>query len=79
MSKQTPLFMGLIINLFLSSGCTSVAGALVGWDGARKKKESVPFSLTVFLPFGSPLLALPTLHFSYFSICTQKRVLPRGV
>ncbi|MCU7890388.1 MAG: hypothetical protein KZQ78_01760 [Candidatus Thiodiazotropha sp. (ex Ustalcina ferruginea)] len=26
MTKQTPLFMGLLINLLLSSGCTSVAG-----------------------------------------------------
>ncbi|MEL0584244.1 MAG: hypothetical protein AAES65_05095 [Candidatus Thiodiazotropha sp. (ex. Lucinoma kazani)] len=34
MTKQTPLFMGLIINLLLSSGCTTVAGTLAGWDGA---------------------------------------------
>ncbi|MCU7802936.1 MAG: hypothetical protein KZQ96_07040 [Candidatus Thiodiazotropha sp. (ex Lucinoma borealis)] len=35
MNKQTPLFMGLMINLFLSSGCTTVAGTLASWDGAR--------------------------------------------
>ncbi|MES9825801.1 MAG: hypothetical protein ABW127_15350 [Candidatus Thiodiazotropha endolucinida] len=35
MKKQTLLFVGLIITLPLSGGCTRVTGTLAGWDGAR--------------------------------------------
>ncbi|MCU7842121.1 MAG: hypothetical protein KZQ94_22465 [Candidatus Thiodiazotropha sp. (ex Troendleina suluensis)] len=51
MTKQTPLFMSLVINLFLSSGCTTVAGTLTGWDGARMNIAS-PANLGTKSVFG---------------------------
>ncbi|MCM8857518.1 MAG: hypothetical protein LC541_18140 [Candidatus Thiodiazotropha sp.] len=51
MNEQTPLFMGLIINLLLSSGCTTVAGTLAGWDGAHMAIRS-PANLGTKSVFG---------------------------
>ncbi|MCU7905166.1 MAG: hypothetical protein KZQ76_04780 [Candidatus Thiodiazotropha sp. (ex Epidulcina cf. delphinae)] len=35
MYKRTLLFVVLTTSLLLSNGCTTVVGALAGWDGAR--------------------------------------------
>ncbi|MCU7864316.1 MAG: hypothetical protein KZQ92_10105 [Candidatus Thiodiazotropha sp. (ex Lucinoma borealis)] len=51
MKIRTPFFMGLMINLFLSSGCTTVAGTLAGWDGARMNIAS-PANLGTKSVFG---------------------------
>ncbi|MCG8101454.1 MAG: hypothetical protein N0C91_03510 [Candidatus Thiodiazotropha endolucinida] len=58
MKKQTLLYVGLMITLPLSVGCTRVTGTLAGWDGARLNISS-PANLGKKSVFGITWCTVP--------------------